>query len=90
MADALGLDVRGVEPRAPAGYRREMLDDGEYSAYLDEWGVRRRMPKDGFFFDPSSAPLAGEIDAGAPCSTSPGRTRAIPPGEPAWPRRRGG
>ena len=64
VADALGLDVRGVEPRGPCGYRREMLDDGEYCAYLDEWGVRRRMPKDGFFFDPSSAPLGGEIDAG--------------------------
>jgi uroporphyrinogen decarboxylase len=64
VAAALGIDVRGVEPRAPAGYRREMLDDGEYRSYLDEWGVRRRMPKDGFFFDPSSAPLGGEIDAG--------------------------
>ena len=64
VAGALGLDVRGVEPRGPSGYRREMLDDGEHRAYLDEWGVRRRMPKDGFFFDPSSAPLGGEIDAG--------------------------
>ncbi len=64
VADALGLDVRGVEPRAPSGYRREVVDEGESVAYLDEWGVRRRMPKDGFFFDPSSAPLGGEIDAG--------------------------
>jgi uroporphyrinogen decarboxylase len=62
--DALGIDVRGVEPRAPSGYRREIVDEGESVAYLDEWGVRRRMPKDGFFFDPSSAPLGGEIDAG--------------------------
>jgi uroporphyrinogen decarboxylase len=63
-AAALDLDVRGVEPRAPAGWRRAIVDDGEYLAYSDEWGVRRRMPKDGFFFDPSSAPLAGEIDRG--------------------------
>ena len=64
VADTLGLDVRGVEPRGSSSYRREMVDDGEHRTFLDEWGVRRRMPKDGFFFDPSSAPLAGEIDAG--------------------------
>lgn len=61
VADLLGLDVRGVEPRPGAGYARDVVDDGEYVAYIDEWGVRRRMPRDGFFFDPASAPLAGEI-----------------------------
>jgi len=64
VADTVGLDVRGVEPRGSSAYRREMVDDGECRTFLDEWGVRRRMPKDGFFFDPSSAPLGGEIGAG--------------------------
>lgn len=64
MAAALGLDVRGVEPRLPSGYRREIVDEGGYHAFRDEWGVVRRMPKDGFFFDASTAPLGGEIDAG--------------------------
>ncbi len=63
VLDRLGIDVRGVEPRSPSGYRRELVDDGVEVAYTDEWGVRRRMPKDGFFFDPSTAPLGGEIDA---------------------------
>ncbi len=64
VAGSLGLDVRGVEPRGPSGYRREIVDEGEYRAFLDEWGVVRRMPKDGFFFDAATAPLGGEIDAG--------------------------
>jgi len=64
VADALGIDVRGVEPRGPAGYRREVRDEGGERTFVDEWGVLRRMPKDGFFFDPSSTPLGGEIDAG--------------------------
>ncbi len=64
VAAALGLDVRGVEPRGSSGYRPEIVDEGEYHAFRDEWGVVRRMPKDGFFFDASTAPLGGEIDAG--------------------------
>ncbi len=63
VLDRLGIDVRGVEPRAPSGYRRQLVDDGSEIAYVDEWGVRRRKPKDGWFFDPSTASLAGEIDA---------------------------
>lgn len=57
----MGLDVKGVNPRSPSTYTRIVSDDGEYLSYLDEWGVTRRMPKDGFFFDPVSAPLAGDI-----------------------------
>jgi uroporphyrinogen decarboxylase len=61
VIDVLGLDVKGINPRSPATYKRIVSDDGEYLSYLDEWGVTRRMPKDGFFFDPVSAPLAGDI-----------------------------
>lgn len=60
----LGIDARGVEPRGPSTWRREVVErDGEL-AYVDEWGVRRRMPVGGLYFDPVTAPLAGEIDAG--------------------------
>ncbi len=64
VLDALGIDVRGVEPRGSSTWRRELIDEGSFTAYVDEWGVRRRMPKDGFYFDPATAPLGGEIDAG--------------------------
>jgi uroporphyrinogen decarboxylase len=64
VVERLGLDVRGLEPRGPAGWRRELVEkDGERS-FVDEWGVRRRMPTGGFYYDPASAPLGGEVDAG--------------------------
>ncbi|MFH0751519.1 MAG: uroporphyrinogen decarboxylase family protein [Chloroflexota bacterium] len=64
VAAALRLDVRGVEPRPPSGFRCEIVDEGGEQTFVDEWGVRRRMPRSAFAFDPASAPLAGEIDAG--------------------------
>lgn len=63
VLEALGADVRGLSPRSGSGYRREMVDDGEHIAYVDEWGVGRRMPRDGgLYFDSYRPPLAGEID----------------------------
>ncbi len=64
VLDRLGIDVRGVEPRSPSGWRREIVEEGAELAFVDEWGVRRRMPAGGLYFDPATAPLAGEIDAG--------------------------
>jgi uroporphyrinogen decarboxylase len=66
VADALGCDVRFVGPRPGGGYHREMADDGGYVTFSDEWGVGRRMPRDGgLYFDSFGAPLAGEVDAAA-------------------------
>jgi uroporphyrinogen decarboxylase len=66
VADELGCDVRFVGPRSAAGYRREMVDDGAYVTFRDEWGAGRRMPRDGgLYFDSFGAPLGGEVDAAA-------------------------
>jgi uroporphyrinogen decarboxylase len=63
VLDALGVDVRLVAPRAASTYRRELRDDGRYLTFVDEWGVGRKMPRDGgLYFDPVAPPLAGEID----------------------------
>ena len=78
--DALGCDVRMVGPRAGRSYRRELVDDGAFVTFRDEWGVGRRMPRDGgLYFDSFDAPLAGdpspaEIDAFPwPDATDPAR-----------------
>ncbi len=63
VLDLLGADVRGVFPRSPSTYVREMREDGEFRWFIDEWGVGRRMPRDGgFYYDSFGTPLAGEVD----------------------------
>ncbi len=63
VADLLGCDVRAVGPRPAATYRREIADDGEHRWFRDEWGVGRRMPRDGgLYYDSFGPPLAGEVD----------------------------
>jgi len=63
VLDAIGADVRGIGPGSPSTYRRVMGDDGVHLTFTDEWGVGRRMPKDGgLYYDTSSPPLAGEVD----------------------------
>ena len=60
--DALGVDVKGVWPRSPSGWRRVIEDDGRWLNFRDEWGVVRSMPKDGgCYYDATWAPLAGAI-----------------------------
>lgn len=61
VIDALGVDVKGVNPRSPSTYKRVVSDDGAYLSFVDEWGVTRKMPKGGFFYDPVAAPLSGDI-----------------------------
>ena len=59
VMELLQADCRNVAPRSSAIYNLELRDEGEYSAYTDEWGIGWRMPKTGgFYYDMSDHPLA--------------------------------
>jgi uroporphyrinogen decarboxylase len=59
VADRLHADVRPVLPGLPSGFRRIFGDEGAYEAYIDEWGIGWRKPKDGgFYYDMYHHPLA--------------------------------
>lgn len=59
MAERLGTDCRRVSAGAPSTYERTFRDEGNYTAFSDEWGIGWRMPKQGgFFFDMYQHPLA--------------------------------
>jgi uroporphyrinogen decarboxylase len=65
VAGQLGADFRNVAPRSSAIYNLELRDEGEYTAYTDEWGIDWRMPKSGgFYYDMVAHPLsaAGAIE----------------------------
>lgn len=63
LLDMLGADVRAVLPRSPASFQPEIRREGSHLAFVDEWGVGRRMPVDGgLYYDAATSPLAGEID----------------------------
>ena len=51
---------RGRGAGRPAGrrpdYRREVVSDGEYERFVDEWGVVRARPLDGLYYESSTRP----------------------------------
>ena len=58
MPDRLKTDIYNVAPRSSAKYNLEYRDEGEYTAYTDEWGIGWRSPKDGgLYYDMYSWPL---------------------------------
>ena len=64
VRDLLGCDVGMVVPGSPSGYHREIVEEGGYHVFRDEWGVGRRMPIDGgLYYDAHGAPLSGDPDA---------------------------
>jgi uroporphyrinogen decarboxylase len=59
LAEYLGADCRNVAPRSSAIYNLELRDEGDYTAYTDEWGIDWRMPKvGGFYYDMVAHPLS--------------------------------
>jgi len=64
VLERFGADVALVSSGPPSSYRREVIDDGEFERFSDEWGVVRARPKGGLYYESASAPLKGVIDAG--------------------------
>ena len=74
------VDFRGVEIGGPDGWKDIILPD---DSYQDEWGVVRRRPPDGLYYDLVGSPLA-EIDTISGLDTyhwpdpyNPGRFRGL-------------
>lgn len=65
----LGVDTRSVYLRLPGRSLQNTSEDDEYLYCTDEWGITRRMPKEGgLYYDMCGHPLAGvdtvaEVDA---------------------------
>ncbi len=84
VAERLQTDCRNVAPRSSAIYNLEFRDEGNYTAYTDEWGIDWHMPKQGgFYYDMYRHPLAeaetvGDVEAYVwPDSTDPQRFEGL-------------
>ena len=59
LAERLQTDCRNVAPRSSGIYNMAFRDEGDYTAYTDEWGIDWRRPKEGgFYYDMYRHPLA--------------------------------
>lgn len=61
VLDRLAVDVRCVDPSPPknAPLAKPTINEGDYHAFTDEWGITWKMPVDGgFYFDMRAHPLA--------------------------------
>jgi uroporphyrinogen decarboxylase len=58
LVDRLGIDVRGLFPLNSHNWKIDVVDAGEYWAFLDEWGMTQHQPKaDGLYFSVVTSPL---------------------------------
>ena len=54
----LEVDVRSIRPRSPESFNLNIQQTGNYSEYIDEWGVRWRKPiSGGLYYDMVFHPL---------------------------------
>ena len=59
LSNRLQVDVYNIAPRSSAAYNLGYRDEGNYTAYTDEWGIDWRSPKEGgLYYDMYGWPLA--------------------------------
>jgi uroporphyrinogen decarboxylase len=58
LLQALHVDTRGVASGDPAGWKPCIREEGRYRSFTDAWGLSRRMPRDGWYYDLCGHPLA--------------------------------
>jgi len=62
VSEKLGIDIKNIAPRSSGTYQIQPFDQGDYTAFFDEFGIGWRMPKKGgLYYDMYFHPLAGEI-----------------------------
>lgn len=52
------VDFRAVRPGPPESGEPQPTRDEQGSSYTDEWGIQRRMPTDGYYYDLVRSPLS--------------------------------
>ncbi len=58
----LKVDIRGLISKAPKNWKLKLLTEGEYKYFVDEFGIKWRMPiKNGYYYDPLDSPLSEGI-----------------------------
>jgi len=56
------VDTRGVLSDPPSYWKLELKDEGSYTSFIDEWGIKWVMPKEhGKYYDMVSHPLSGDV-----------------------------
>jgi uroporphyrinogen decarboxylase len=61
VLDRFGADVALVTAGSPSTYRRQVIDDGVYERFIDEFGVLRARPLGGLYYESTTSPLSGDI-----------------------------
>jgi uroporphyrinogen decarboxylase len=55
----LKVDIRGLISKAPKNWKLKLLTEGKYKYFIDEFGIKWRMPKhNGLYYDPLDSPLS--------------------------------
>lgn len=63
VCQKLGIDFRPIRLEPPSTWKREIREDDFYYWFIDEWGVKWKMPREGgFYYDMVSFPLAHAKD----------------------------